>query len=94
MSKNKNKNMENIWYSVEDKLPELDKKFGESEEVLVIERKWGFAQGRTETDAYRLAWWDGKHWQDMTSEDIEDNSDYFSVVYWMYITGAPDKKIN
>jgi hypothetical protein len=81
----------NVWYSVEDKLPELDK-FGESVDVLVIERKWGFSQGRTDTDGYRLAYWDGKHWSDDRSGDIEDNPDYFSVVYWMYIPDTPDKK--
>ena len=81
----------NVWYSVKDKLPELNEN-GESVDVLVIERKFGFSQNLTYTDTYKIAYWNGKHWEDDNSEDMEDNLDYFSVVYWMYIPDAPDKK--
>jgi hypothetical protein len=77
-----------IWYSVKDQLPQIGKD-GLSEDVLVIERKFGFSQSMVLSDGYRLACWDGKHWSDDNSEDIEDNPDYFFVVYWMSIPPTP-----
>lgn len=73
-----------MWIDVRDKLPELNSD-GESDEVLCITRKFGFAQNRIETDSFAILWWDGKTWQDWEQDDFENNADYISVVYWMPI---------
>jgi hypothetical protein len=72
------------WIDVRDKLPELNSD-GESNEVLCITRKFGFAQNITETDSFVILWWDGEAWQGGKQDDYENNADYVSVVYWMPI---------
>lgn len=73
-----------IWHDAREELPELNEHC-ESEEVLCLTRKFGFAQNLKETDTYEVLWWDGKHWQNYDNTYFEDNPDYFEVVYWMYI---------
>jgi hypothetical protein len=85
--------MKNTWISVKDNHPVI-KEYGESDVVLCVERKFGFSQNRTDTDGYLLASWDGKHWinESESCNDLEDNPDYFSIVYWMEIPACPDEK--
>jgi len=81
-----------MWIDKRDDLPKLNK-YGESDEVLCICRKYGFHQDRVDTDRHELLFWDGKVWQGWGVDDYERNADYLEVVYWMEIP-ILDKPIN
>ena len=85
------KNM-NKWIDVREELPHSNKN-GDSEDVLVILRKFGFNQSRISTDTYIIASYSSTYntWETEDNENIEANADYMQVVYWQPLPAKPLK---
>ena len=80
------------WINVKEELPPLNK-YGNSEDVLVILRKFGFNQDRLDTDTYMMASYNSyyKAWETEIDDNIEANANYMEVVYWQPLPKKPLK---